>query len=168
MGRHHNPKAPHTPKLRPTDPDSPISDEEPSDDDWRAGTERKRRRFSGLTPLARKADDKTWPDLPVKLDMFPSFLDNNPNSSNANNARLAPSPIANSQQPSNGTTNGVGGGMNGAGMLPMNAGAQMDVNLLYQRVLELSEQLRENREETQGILRGAKELAVGLQSFLVF
>lgn len=104
--------------------------------------------------------------------MFPSFLDNNSHNSNNSSARSAPSPMANSQQQqpqlSNGGSNGVGAGMNGTGMggggggglLPMNAGAQMDVNLLYQKVLELSELLRENRERTQGIVRGAEELAV--------
>ncbi|KAL8828989.1 MAG: hypothetical protein Q9191_002269 [Dirinaria sp. TL-2023a] len=106
------------------------------------------------------------------LAMFPSFDHNNNNNGHypAPNSRSAPSPMANSQQQQsqigNGGVNGVGGGMNGAGMggggglLPMNAGAQMDVNLLYQKVLELSELLRENRERTQGIVRGAEELAV--------
>ena len=49
--------------------------------------------------------------------------------------------------------------MNG---LPLIAGQQMDVNLLYQKVMELSEILRENREKTQGIVAGAEELAVRL------
>lgn len=44
--------------------------------------------------------------------------------------------------------------------MPMNAGQQMDVNLLYQKVVELSEVLKENREKTQGIVLGAEELAV--------
>ena len=48
--------------------------------------------------------------------------------------------------------------MNGG--LPMMAGQQMDVNYLYQKVVELSEVLRENRERTQGIVAGAEELAV--------
>ena len=56
--------------------------------------------------------------------------------------------------------NGLGGGMsNGSGGLPMNAGQQMDVNMLYQKVIELSEVLRENRERTQAIVAGAEELA---------
>lgn len=59
------------------------------------------------------------------------------------------------QQSANG--NGNGNGMNG---LPMIAGQQMDVNLLYQKVVELSEVLRENREKTQGIVNGAEDLAV--------
>lgn len=56
--------------------------------------------------------------------------------------------------------NGLGGGMsNGSGGLPMNAGQQMDVNMLYQKVVELSDILRENRERTQAIVAGAEELA---------
>ncbi|KAI4176793.1 MAG: hypothetical protein LQ346_007800 [Caloplaca aetnensis] len=73
---------------------------------------------------------------------FPSFLDNN--------ARGPPT-----QQ-----VNGNGGPMNGMNLsMPMNAGHQMDVNMLYQKVLELSEVLKENREQTQGIVAGAEELA---------
>ena len=49
---------------------------------------------------------------------------------------------------------------NGMGGLPMNAGQQMDVNMLYQKIMELSEALRENRERTQGIIAGAEELAI--------
>lgn len=59
--------------------------------------------------------------------------------------------------------NGMGSGMNnGMSGLPMNAGQQMDVNMLYQKVLELSDILRENRERTHGIVAGAEELAVSL------
>ncbi|KAL9592615.1 MAG: hypothetical protein Q9179_006541 [Wetmoreana sp. 5 TL-2023] len=76
-------------------------------------------------------------------NLFPSFLDNN--------TRGPPS-----QQ-----INGNGGPMNGMNLsMPMNAGHQMDVNMLYQKVLELSEVLRENREKTKGIVAGAEELAV--------
>ncbi|KAL8697520.1 MAG: hypothetical protein Q9201_007086 [Fulgogasparrea decipioides] len=75
-------------------------------------------------------------------NLFPSFLDNN--------TRGPPS-----QQ-----INGNGGPMNGMNLsMPMNAGHQMDVNMLYQKVLELSEVLRENREKTKGIVAGAEELA---------
>ncbi|KAL8903231.1 MAG: hypothetical protein Q9207_004065 [Kuettlingeria erythrocarpa] len=73
---------------------------------------------------------------------FPSFHENN--------ARGPPT-----QQ-----VNGNGGPMNGMNLsMPMNAGHQMDVNMLYQKVLELSEVLKENREQTQGIVAGAEELA---------
>lgn len=75
-------------------------------------------------------------------NLFPSFLDNN---------SRGPPP----QQ------NGNGGPMNGMNLsMPMNAGHQMDVNMLYQKVIELSEVLRENREKTKGIVSGAEELAV--------
>ena len=64
------------------------------------------------------------------------------------------------QQQQGANTNGNGANMNG---LPMIAGQQMDVNFLYQRVVELSEILKENRERTQGIVAGAEELAVRIQ-----
>jgi len=59
--------------------------------------------------------------------------------------------------------NGNGAGMNG---MPMIAGQQMDVNFLYQMVVELSEALKANREETAGIIAGAEELAVSLPTRL--
>ena len=42
----------------------------------------------------------------------------------------------------------------------MIAGQQMDVNFLYQKVVELSEVLKDNREKTQAIITSAEELAV--------
>lgn len=89
-------------------------------------------------------------------NIFPSFLDtsSNTNTSGAG-PRSAPSPTGQQQQqPGN---NGNGAGLNG---LPMLAGQQMDVNFLYQRVVELSEVLRGNREKTQAIITGAEELGV--------
>ncbi|KAI4254160.1 MAG: hypothetical protein L6R42_007312 [Xanthoria sp. 1 TBL-2021] len=75
-------------------------------------------------------------------NLFPSFLDNN------------------SRPPPPQQVNGNGGPMNGINLnMPMNAGHQMDVNMLYQKILELSEMLRENREQTQAIVAGAEELA---------
>ena len=47
--------------------------------------------------------------------------------------------------------------MNG---MPMIAGQQMDVNFLYQKVVELSEVLKDNREKTQAIIASAEELTV--------
>lgn len=97
-------------------------------------------------------------------NMFPSFLDTNSSTSGPNSIQR-PLPMASQQQQHqvNGTgggMNGLGGGMsNGSGGLPMNAGQQMDVNMLYQKVIELSEVLRENRERTQAIVAGAEELA---------
>ena len=87
---------------------------------------------------------------------FPSFLDT---SSNSNNPvpRLAPSPITQQQQQQQINSNGNGANMNG---MPMIAGQQMDVNFLYQKVVELSEVLKDNREKTQAIIASAEELAV--------
>ena len=89
--------------------------------------------------------------------LFPSFLDNSTGPSNnlGGAPRLAPSPMAQQQQQQQ--TNGNGNGMNG---MPIIAGQQMDVNLLYQKVLELSDVLKENREKAQGIVNGAEDLAV--------
>ncbi|KAL6715411.1 hypothetical protein ACLMJK_006372 [Lecanora helva] len=85
-----------------------------------------------------------------------SFLDTAPlNNLNAP-PRLPPSAMAQQQQPQQTNGNGNGNGMNG---MPMMAGQQMDVNLLYQKVMELSEVLKENREKTQGIVNGAEDLA---------
>ncbi|KAL8664519.1 MAG: hypothetical protein Q9168_007887 [Polycauliona sp. 1 TL-2023] len=75
-------------------------------------------------------------------NLFPSFLDGN--------SRAPPS-----QQ-----VNGNGGPMNGMNLnMPINAGHQMDVSMLYQKILELSDMLRENREQTSAIVAGAEELA---------
>lgn len=48
----------------------------------------------------------------------------------------------------------------------MIAGQQMDVNFLYQKVVELSEVLRDNREKTQAIIASAEELAVSTPTWL--
>ncbi|KAL8869392.1 MAG: hypothetical protein Q9174_004304 [Haloplaca sp. 1 TL-2023] len=115
---------------------------------------RESRRATRQLPLLDDAEYVDLPDQPLQQhleemssvnsnNMFPNFLDNNP--------RGPPS-----QQ-----INGNGGPMNGMNLsMPMNAGHQMDVNMLYQKVLELSDVLRENREKTQGIVAGAEELAV--------
>lgn len=95
---------------------------------------------------------------------FPSFLENpsgNAPGMGGPQQRQAPSPSMSQQQGLNNATNGVGGAVNGMGMgMPVNAGQQMDVNMVYQKLLDLSEVLRENRERTQGIVAGAEELAV--------
>ena len=94
-------------------------------------------------------------------NMFPSFLDQSPSTSNlAGMQRQAPSPV--NQHPNN--VNG-GGAMNGMNVaIPMNAGQQMDMNMLYQKVLELSDVLRGNREQTRGLVASAEELAVRIIS----
>ncbi len=89
-------------------------------------------------------------------NMFPAFLDNSPGPT-----RQSPSPMA-QHQVNNAQVNGAGmncmNGMNVA--LPMNAGHQMDLNVLFNQVEELSQLLRENREKTQAIIASAEELAV--------
>lgn len=92
-------------------------------------------------------------------NVFPSFLDTSNNTGTG--PRLAPSPLNANTQQSN--VNGNHAGATNA--LPMGAGNQMDVNFLYQKVVELSEVLRDNREKTQGIVAGAEELAVGIPLF---
>ena len=80
---------------------------------------------------------------------------------NGNVQRQAPSPIAPQLANNNVVTNGANGGMNGmANAMPVNAGQQMDVNIVFQKLIELSEVLKENRDKAQGIVAGAEELAV--------
>lgn len=102
---------------------------------------------------------------PPPNNIHPNFLESSVAGTNATNnvmPRLIASPL--SQQPQhqiNNNNNGNGIGMNGLNMgMPINVGHHMDVNMLYQKVVELSEVLKENREKTQGIISGAEELAV--------
>lgn len=106
---------------------------------------------------------------PPPNNIHSNFLESPVAGNNATNnvmPRLMASPLT--QQPQHQTNNnGNGIGMNGLNMgLPMNAGHQMDVNMLYRKVVELSEVLKENREKTQGIISGAEELAVCALPFL--
>ena len=101
-------------------------------------------------------------------NMFPAFLDNSPSSSNlAGLPRQAPSPMA--QHQGNPQVNGAGmNGMNGMNVgLPMNAGQQMDLTVLYAQVEELSNLLKENREKTQAIIASAEDLAVSCASIIL-
>lgn len=101
---------------------------------------------------------------PPPNNIHPNFLESPVAGNNATNnvmPRLIASPLSQQPQHQINNNNGNGIGMNGLNMgLPMNAGHQMDVNMLYRKVVELSEVLRENREKTQGIISGAEELAV--------
>jgi hypothetical protein len=89
-----------------------------------------------------------------------SYMDNSPHSvSMANMGRQTPSPSPSSQH-GGGQVNG-GGAM--AGMVsgvPMNAGHQMDLNHLYEMVVELSDVLKNNREMTRGIITSAEDIMV--------
>lgn len=90
-------------------------------------------------------------------------MSTNQNLSNGSAQRQAPTAMTQQQVNNNGTTNGVGGAMNGMGVaIPTPAGQQMDVNLVFQKLVELSEVLKDNREKTQGIIAGAEELAVSV------
>lgn len=93
---------------------------------------------------------------------YSSFLES-PGAGNSlsGNSRLGPSAGV-PQSPHQSNANGNGVGLNGINVgVHMSAGQQMDVNMLYQKVMELSDVLKENREKTQGIVAGAEELAVG-------
>ena len=101
-------------------------------------------------------------DLPLEIPVimtnnFPSFLDTSPGTGGS--GRLAPLPIPQQQQQQQqqNNNNGNGAAMNG---IPMAAGQQADVNFLFQKLVELSEVLKDNREKTAGIIAGAEELAV--------
>ncbi len=122
--------------------------------------------FSNETPFDLNAVKEALVKLEQQAmsnpNMFPAFLDSSPTSNNlAGLPRQSPSPIA--QHQVNQQVNGAGmNGMNGMNVsLPMNAGHQMDLNLLFNQVEELSQLLKENREKTQAIIASAEELAVG-------
>jgi hypothetical protein len=90
-------------------------------------------------------------------NMYANFLENSTGSANlAGLPRQAPSPTTQHQQ--NQVNGGAMAGMN-VGM-PMNAGQQMDLNHLYEKVQELSDVLRSNREKTKGIIKSAEEVMV--------
>ena len=111
-----------------------------------------------LAQLQAAVDLESGAQTKKMTNNFPSFLDTSPGTGSSSSVpRLAPSPITQQQQQIN--SNGNGAGMNG---LPMAAGQQADVNFLFQKVVELSEVLKENREKTAGIIAGAEELAVSI------
>lgn len=88
-----------------------------------------------------------------------SYMDNSPNPGNMARQTPSPSPPP-SPQHGVGQVNG-GGAM--AGMVsgvPMNAGHQMDLNHLYEMVIELSDVLKNNREMTRGIIASAEDIMV--------
>ncbi|KAL8645738.1 MAG: hypothetical protein Q9210_006544 [Variospora velana] len=104
------------------------------------------------TTEAEISDDSSQETMSMNSNnSFPLFDNNNNNNNNNNSSSRGPP----TQQ-----VNGNGGPMTGLNLsMPMNAGHQMDVNMLYQKVLELSEVLKENREKTHVIVAGAEELA---------
>ena len=90
-------------------------------------------------------------------NMFPSFLDTSNNiNSGAGVARQTASP---SPQLPNNQFNGSNIG-NANIMAPLPAGHQSDIEHVYALVLDLSAQLKQNREMTAGIVRDAEEIMV--------
>jgi hypothetical protein len=99
------------------------------------------------------------PEISLTGRTMSSFMDNSPNP-NALGSMSRQSPSPSGQHPM-GQVNG-GGGIAGAMVngLPMNAGHQMDLNHLYEMVVELSDVLKHNREMTRGIITSAEEIMV--------
>ena len=106
-----------------------------------------------------------------------NFFDNNANNANAN-ANASPNASGMSSPNRSGSTTPTptgspagGNGVAAAGIIPpgpnipQNAGHPMDLNHLYSMVLELSDVLRNNRDMTRGIIRGAEELMVSRPTF---
>lgn len=103
-----------------------------------------------------------------------NFMDNSPNVMNmANMSRQSMSPSPQQMNGGGGVGNGNGGSSNGGvgpgaalgnnnmmNGLPMNAGHQMDLNNLYDMVVEFSDILKNNREMTRGIVASAEEIMV--------
>ncbi|GAM42940.1 hypothetical protein TCE0_044f17354 [Talaromyces pinophilus] len=102
-----------------------------------------------------------------------NYMDNSPNVVNmANMSRQSMSPSPSQMNGSGGGGGGGGGGAVGGGGgngmgnnnnmmmngLPMNAGHQMDLNNLYDMVVEFSDILKNNREMTRGIVQSAEEI----------
>ncbi|OJJ49901.1 hypothetical protein ASPZODRAFT_139247 [Penicilliopsis zonata CBS 506.65] len=87
--------------------------------------------------------------------MFSGFMDNANNPNMVNMPRPNMSPIM-PHSPSQANGGGMAG-VNVSGM-PMNAGHQMDLNHLYEMVLDLSEVLKNNREVTKSIVSSAEDI----------
>ena len=98
----------------------------------------------------------TNPNPNAGAGLFTNFFENNtlPNSNMTSLPRPSPPSSAPGQ-------NGAPGGMTGINAaMTMNAGHQMDLNHLYEMVLELSEVLKNNRDMTKGIINSAEEIMV--------
>lgn len=92
---------------------------------------------------------------------FTNFYDHNNNSNSFNSPVPAMTGLSR-QSPSPGTPSAPNGGMGPMNVgMPVNAGHQMDLNHLYEMVLELSDVLKNNRDMTKGIIDSAEEIMVG-------
>lgn len=85
--------------------------------------------------------------------MYSSFESSPNNLSNLRSPSMSPS-LPHAQ------VNGGGAGGGLAAGMPINAGQQMDLNHLYEMVLELSDVLKNNREMTRSIVTSAEDLMV--------
>jgi hypothetical protein len=118
-------------------------------------TPRTRGGYYNIPPIAPYDDSHMA--INSNANMYSNFLENSTSSTNlAALPRQAPSPTT--QHQPNQANGGAMAGMN-VGM-PMNAGQQMDLNHLYEKVQELSDVLRTNREKTKVIIKSAEEVMV--------
>lgn len=91
---------------------------------------------------------------------FPAFFDNASGGVSSNITRQ-PSPAAMQQHQANGVgAAGAAGSINMLNGLPQ-AGQQMDINILYNLVLQLSEELSNNRNHVSSLIDAVQRLQVG-------
>ncbi|KAL9114419.1 MAG: hypothetical protein Q9227_001500 [Pyrenula ochraceoflavens] len=88
---------------------------------------------------------------------FPGFLDTSGVNSTSSSPRSAPSPTA-----QHAASQVNGNGVHTWAAAPLPAGHESDLQYLYQGFLALSEQLKHNRELTNGIVRSAEEVMASL------
>ena len=93
------------------------------------------------------------------VNSFPGFLDTSGGNNVGSSPRSSPSPTA--QHAANQVN---GNGIHSYGATPLPAGHESDLQYLYQGFLALSEQLKQNRELTNGIVRSAEEVMVNCLS----
>ncbi|KAF1986886.1 hypothetical protein K402DRAFT_393509 [Aulographum hederae CBS 113979] len=91
------------------------------------------------------------------MNNFPSFLDNSQNAIGNNVPRAAPSPSPSVQSHQ---SNGVANGGMGVGLAAIpQAGQQMDINILWNWVQELSGELNRERAQAADLVAAAQRLA---------
>ena len=124
--------------------------------------------------LGQTVDGEGEPSITASDGAFPAFLFGAADAASSpfataqmNMQRQPPAQMSQQQHANANATNGVGPAVNGMAGMPISPGQQMDVNMVYQKLMELSEVLKENRERTQGIVAGAEELAVSTTTISV-
>lgn len=109
---------------------------------------------------------------PAGTGPFATLYDHSNNNNNGNSFNSSGPVMAgmSRQIPSPSTPSTQNGGMAPMNVgMPVNAGHQMDLNHLYEMVLELSDVLKNNRDMTKGIIDSAEEIMVGDPApFLLF